>query len=117
MRYYPVYWGEGNISWGTYGPPEIDFPPFDDDFAFRVVGTGSCLYLREAPDGQSGVVDCLSDGSRVLAGPGLHQFEGREIGPIWTVASDDYSTFTSWIYVRAGSGAEGWVSREYLEWW
>ena len=95
-----------------YGPPEIEFPPFNDDFVFRVARTGSCLYLRQNPDDQAAVLDCLPDGSRVVSGPGLHQFEDREIGPIWR----DDKTATRWIHVRAASGAEGWVAHEYLEW-
>ena len=98
-----------------YGPPEIEFPPFDDDFVFRVAGTGSCLYLRQNPDEQAAVLDCLPDGSRVVSGPGLHQFEDREIGPIWVAVAEDRS-FTRWIHVRAASGAAGWVAHEYLEW-
>ena len=97
-----------------YGPPEIEFPPFNDESAFHVTRTGSCLYLRQNPDEQAAVLDCLPDGSRVVSGPGLHQFEGREIGPIWTAVNDDY-TATRWIHVRTASGAEGWVAFEYLD--
>ena len=97
-----------------YGPPEIEFPPFDDDFVFRVARTGSCLYLREHPDEQAAVLDCLPDGSRVVSRPGLHQFEDREIGPIWTAVNDDY-TAMRWIHVRTESGADGWVAIEYLD--
>ena len=98
----------------TYGPPEIEFPPFDDDFVFRVARTGSCLYLREHPDAEAAVLDCLPDGARVVSRPGLHQFEDREVGPIWMAVAEDYSV-TSWIHVRTESGAEGWVAFEYLD--
>ena len=98
----------------TYGPPEIEFPPFYDDFVFRVARTGSCLYLRQNPDAQAAVLDCLPDGSRVVSGPGLHQFGDREIGPIWMAVAEDYSV-TSWIHVRTASGAEGWVAFGYLD--
>ena len=114
MRYYHAYWGEGPIYRMAYGPPEIEFPPFDDDFVFRVARTGSCLYLREHPDAQAAVLDCLPDGSRVVSGPGLHQFGDREIGPIWMAVAEDYSV-TSWIHVRTASGAEGWVAFGYLD--
>lgn len=97
-----------------YGPPEIEFPPFDDDFVFRVARTGSCLYLREHPDALAAVLDCLPEGSRVVSRPGLHQFEDREIGPIWMAVNDDY-TATRWIHVRTESGAGGWVAFEYLD--
>lgn len=114
MRYFPEYWGEGTIFWMTYGPPEIEFPPFDDDFVFRVARTGSCLYLRQNPDAQAAVLDCLPDGSSVVSRPGLHQFGDREIGPIWMAVAEDYSV-SSWIHVRTASGAEGWVAFRYLD--
>lgn len=97
------YWGEGWTEWLLL-PPKMEFPPFDDEIAFRVTGTGSCLFLREQPDADATIRDCQPDGARLrfveleeTLGPGLYR------GPVW-------------IRVRAASGAEGWVAHEYLEW-
>ena len=49
-----------------FAQPKIEFPPFDDELAFRVARTGSCLRLREAPRDTSLVLDCLPDGTRVV---------------------------------------------------
>lgn len=105
------YWGEGWVRWLLL-PPKIEFPPFSDETAFRVAGTGSCLRLREAPGEESGTKDCLPDGERLIltkpnepvrAAPHPAVFlAGRRYSPVW-------------IHVRTEDGAEGWVSHDYLE--
>ena len=100
------YWGEGWVEWLLL-PPKLELPPFDDEIAFRVTGTGSCLSLREEPDREAPVRDCQPDGARlrfVKLEEALSYRGGLYGDPVW-------------VYVRAGSGLEGWVSREYLEWW
>ena len=100
------YWGEGWVEWLLL-PPKMELPPFDDEIAFRVAGTGSCLYLRENPDPEAAVRDCQPDGARL-------RFVRLE--ETLSYRAGLYRN-TVWIYVRAGSGMEGWVAREYLEWW
>ncbi len=66
------YWGEGWVEWLLLSP-KMELPPFDDAIAFRVAGTGSCLYLRERPDPEAAVRDCQPDGARL-------RFVGLELG-------------------------------------
>lgn len=99
------YWGEGWVEWLLL-PPKMEFPPFDDEIAFRVTGTGSCLSLREQPDADAVVRDCLPDGSR-LRFVKLEETLGYRPG---------LYRGSVWVYVRAESGVQGWVSHEYLEW-
>ena len=60
-----IYWGQGRVNWLLL-PPKIEFPPFDDEIAFRVARTGSCLRLREDPGEGGRVLGCLPDGERLL---------------------------------------------------
>ena len=64
MWYALGYWGEGEVDWLLL-PPRIEFPPFDDAITFRVVRTGSCLYLRAKPNPEAATLDCLPDGARL----------------------------------------------------
>lgn len=105
------YWGEGWVEWLLL-PPKMEFPPFDGETTFRVSGTGSCLSLREKPDPEAAVMDCQPDGARLW----FVKLAETQLAETRFGGSGVYRD-TVWIYVRAGSGAEGWVSREYLEWW
>ena len=94
----------------------IEFPPFSDEFPFRVVGTGSCLYLREAPGEEGAVVDCLPDGTRVVlrhSQEWTKQDGWRHPSLAWWQASDHCCSFGT--YVRTEDGLEGWVASDYLD--
>ena len=112
------WFGLINESHGESGwlllPPKIELPPFPDEIAFRVAGTGSCLRLREAPEETSETKDCLSDGARLV----LTEAEDRaHAAPhpavAWTYPVDRPQM--TWVHVRTEHGAEGWVSHDYLE--
>ena len=84
--------------------PWIEFPPFDDEVAFRVDGTGRCLYVREEPGEEAAIRDCLPDGARVvLSAP-------ASVASSWSPES----SVIYWLHVRTESGVEGWVSHRYL---
>lgn len=84
--------------------PWIEFPPFDDEVAFRVARTGRCLYVRAEARAEAAIRDCLPDGARVvLSPPGVARSWSPE------------SSIIYWVYVRTESGVEGWVSHTYLE--
>ena len=115
------YWGEGRVRWLLL-PPKIEYPPFAEETAFRVTGTGSCLRLREEPDAESHVLDCLPDGERLLfadSGVEVEQnWSGGPASPHSSIALEHYDPPASsrvWVYVRTEDGAEGWVSHDYLE--
>ncbi len=117
-----IYWGEGGISW-LLRPPKIEYPPFNDEIAFRVARTGSCLRLREEPGEEGRVLDCLPDGERLLfADSGVEVEQDRSGGPASphsSIALEHYDPPAStplrvWVYVRTEDGAEGWVSHGYL---
>lgn len=117
MWYELGYWGEGSIDWMLL-PPRIEFPPFDDAITFRVVRTGSCLYLRADPNPEAATLDCLPDGARLTfaerADPPREAFGHPSIKPYIDVDN----RITRWIYVRTESGLEGWVAHlGHLEWW
>ena len=61
---YPVYSGGGSWGWALL-PPKIEYPPFAEETAFRVAGTGSCLRLRKEPGEDGRILDCLTDGARL----------------------------------------------------
>ena len=130
--------GRGGSAPLLLGSPRIEYPPFGDVFAFRVFRTGSCLHLREEPDTDAPVKDCLPDGTRlVLAEPdepmdeNYYRFESRIVRA--SNYRDDVRIY--WVYVRTPSGVDGWVahgyetivrtddgatgyeSREYLDWY
>ena len=128
------YWGEGDVDWLLL-PPKIEFPPFAEETAFRVAGTGSCLRLREEPDDESRVLDCLPDGERLLFAErdaeriGDRDTEGALRSPHPSVSEGNEKISERvdgprrievwrrwlWVYVRAEDGAEGWMSHDYLE--
>lgn len=109
--------GRGGSAPLLLGSPRIEYPPFDDVFAFRVFRTGSCLHLREEPDTDAPVKDCLPDGTRiVLAEPDEpmdedYRFESRMVRA--SNYHDDVRIY--WVYVRTFSGMEGWVAHGYEE--
>ena len=117
------WFGLINESHGESGwlllPPKIELPPFPDEIAFRVAGTGNCLHLREAPGWESAIIDCLPDGARlVLTPPALVRDPGappllpHPAVTLWYPGDDPRMT---WVHVRTEDGAEGWVSHDYLE--
>ena len=85
--------------------PWIELPPFDDEVAFRVAGTGRCLYVRELPNEEAAIQDCLADGARVVMDrePAVARWWSSE------------SSIIYWVRVRTESGMVGWVSHKYLE--
>ena len=98
-----------------FGHPGIEFPPFSDEFAFRVARTGSCLYLREGPGGKGPVPDCLPDGTRVVLSESLdwaNRGGDRHPSVAWWSEGDYCCGYG--VYVRTEDGLEGWVALEYL---
>ena len=94
-------------------------PPFSDEIAFRVAGTGSCLRLRAAPGEASAIRDCLPHGARlVLTAPGAPPPNLLRPQPhpavAWTGGGIS-NPGDPWGHVRTAAGAEGWVSHDYLE--
>ena len=109
IRFALPHGGHGGGGPGTFLSPRIEYPPFDDRFAFRVTGTGSCLNLRSLPSGSASTSGCLPDGSGVaLSDPP----PGLPYGKLAAWFADE----TLWIHIRIASGEEGWVSSEYLRW-
>ena len=120
-RWFARFWeGHGWYRWLLL-PPKIEFPPFSDEIAFRVAGTGSCLRLREAPGEDSETQDCLPDGTRlVLSEPNASSHDPEQLWPTqphpavaWT--QPEGGSQSTWVHVRTADGAEGWVSQDYLE--
>ena len=98
-----------------FAQPKIEFPPFDDELAFRVARTGSCLRLREAPRDTSLVLDCLPDGTGVVVAGARKTLDG---GLLATGAIDIFTgtVYGGWaVRVRTPSGVEGWVAHAYLD--
>ena len=92
-------------------PPKIQLPPFDDEIALRVAGTGGCLALREEPGTDNPTRECLPDGERlILAEPDTPRDDSR---PFHT--SIGVAEATLWVHVRTEPGVEGWVNHDYLE--
>ena len=92
-------------------PPKIQLPPFDDEIALRVAGTGGCLALREEPGTDNPTRECLPDGERlILAEPDTPRDDSR---PFHT--SIGVAEAALWVHVRTEDGVEGWVSHDYLE--
>ena len=118
------YWGEGNPAWLLL-PPKIEHPPFDDRLAFRIARPGDCLPLRDGPGDEGTVTDCLPNGERLMpadppeplrptAGAFAGPYDWRRFHPSLAFDTSGESP-TTWVYVRTESGAEGWVSHDYLE--
>ena len=123
-RWFTIATPDGSWSTWLLLPPKIEFPPFSDEIAFRVAGTGSCLRLRAAPGQASKITDCLPDGARlVLTEPsepphdiwGIDGHSRLQPHPAvaWTKPPDHAKS--TWIHVRTEDGAEGWISHDYLE--
>lgn len=85
--------------------PWIEFPPFDDEVAFRVARTGRCLYVREKPNEEAAIQDCLPDGVRVVLSA------RAAVARSWS----PQSSTIYWLHVRTESGVEGWISHRYVE--
>lgn len=105
----------GGIGGGLheFTQPKIEYPPFSDEFAFRIAPTGSCLPLRAGPGGS--VRDCLPEGTRVVlnASPEWTEREGGKNPFAQRRGNDDRSRL--WVHVRTEGGLEGWVVFDSLE--
>ena len=110
---YPIYTGAKAQSWLLL-PPKIEFPPFTEETAFRVARTGSCLRLREEPDEESRVLDCLPDGERLLFVERDGEPERYVPGELALHPSIS-STRGVWVRVTTEGGTEGWVSHDYID--
>ena len=92
-------------------PPKIQLPPFGDEIALRVAGTGGCLALREEPGTDNPTRECLPDGERlILAEPDTPRDDSRPFHTSIGVAEAGL-----WVHVRTEQGVEGWASHDYLE--
>ena len=120
-RYAFLHDGHGLPSDWFLLPPKIEFPPFDDEIAFRIARTGSCLSLRANPDRDAARLDCLPDGARLaLAMPADVQEEPCRRNCYPPIREDSLGSLASappryWVYVRTDNGVEGWVAHEYLD--
>ncbi len=63
----------------------------------RVVGTDSCLNVRQAPDTGAQILDCLADGVLVQVTGGF------------------YGSGPEWLEIATPAGIQGWASTQYLE--
>ena len=90
--------------------------------------TDSCLRFREEPGKAGRVLGCLPDGERLLFvehdvlspflnRPPLKRGDGYAgIGERpWPHPSIALRDSSLWVYVRTAGGAEGWVSRDWLD--
>ena len=121
IRFVLGHLGHGGGEPVFIGDPRIDFPPFDDAYFLRVVGTGSCLYLREEPEPNAPIRDCIPDGTRMaLANANADEADEDRwylSGMLRASYGTDNRLSSYWVYVRGPSGAKGWVAREYLDWY
>ena len=99
-----------------FAQPKIEYPPFSDEFAFRVARTGSCLHLRVTPRADGSVLDCLRDGTRVVLNPSQEWTE-RQWGenPAFAQWRGNDDRWHLGVYVRTEDGLEGWVAHDYLD--
>ncbi len=84
---------------GLEPPPSPTPFPLPDGDSARVDADGDCLNLRSTPTtvgGRTNIVDCLADGSEIVA-----------LGPI--ADADGYT----WLQVATRSGV-GWVAKEFV---
>ncbi len=115
VRYVAVdgYWGDFGFNWLLL-PPKIEFPPFSDEIAFRVRGSGNgCIDLTGDQQTDTAVAGCIPGGARLtLAVPdnppqqdcGFTCYPSVRGGPgHWSV------------YVRTEDGLEGWITLDSLE--
>ena len=93
--------GAGGCGVGVTPPPQIEFPPFDEDIHLKVAADGDCLNLREATTAT--VITCLPDGTFLTV-------TEVESGPYLVTAGGGVA------HVRTDAGLEGWVSSEFLDW-
>jgi hypothetical protein len=68
----------------------------------RVVNTGSCVNVREAPDISATVLECAHDGVLLLD----IEYASRLVS---------YTPVPGWVEVRTPAGNHGWAAAEYLE--
>lgn len=73
-------------------PPVVEQPPFNPLLLEVVAGT--CLNVREEPDPDAPILDCLADGT--------------------VAATDDF--LGEWMHIRTDDGVEGWAHADYLRW-
>ncbi len=107
------YWGEG-AAYYLLLRPQIEFPPFDREIAFRVAGSGEiCAELRDEPQNNASVIGCASGGTRLtLAVP--EDAPQEECG--LTCYPSARNTQDGWsAYVRTEDGLEGWIPLDSLE--
>jgi len=115
IRFVTGHLGHGVGAPLLLGSPRIEYPPFDDISAFRVLGTGSCLRLREKPGIDAPVMDCVPDGTRlVLAERSVPNPMNQGDVSSAIATYPDEGTF-HWVPVRTPSGVEGWVAHGYEE--
>lgn len=109
IRFGLPHGGHGGGGPKAFLNPVIERPPFDNSFAFRVAGTGSCLNLRASPAAKAEIETCLPDGSIVSLSDPTPAPPYRKLA-VWP--ADDIL----WVHIRSADGREGWVSSEYLRW-
>lgn len=97
------------------GSPRIEYPPFDNVSAFRVLGTGSCLRLREKPGIDAPVMDCLPDGTRLVLAERSVPNPMNQGDVSSAIATYPDEGIFHWVPVRTLSGVEGWVAHGYQE--
>ena len=97
------------------GSPRIEYPPFDNVSAFRVLGTGSCLRLREGPGIDAPVMDCLPDGTRLVLAERSVPNPMNQGDVSSAIATYPDEGIFHWVPVRTPSGVEGWVAHGYQE--
>ena len=71
----------------------------------RVVNTGSCLNVREAPDINAAVLDCMVDGVLLVLGIGNEAYPGG----VFEVNGE------TWLSVITPAGIQGFARAQYLE--
>ncbi len=119
-RFQPTdYWPSGVVSWLLLAP-KIELAPFDAQIGFRVAGTGGCVHVREEPNTNSVILDCLPEGARVVFVQQGDAERADRVPPVPGRLSIVHpslagSVGAAWVFVRAEDGIEGWVSHDYLE--
>ncbi|MGK2964805.1 MAG: helix-turn-helix domain-containing protein [Tepidiformaceae bacterium] len=118
IRFSTVAGGKGYSRNVPLMPLLIEHDPHEGGLtAVSVVGTGSCLNVREAASTAATAVSCYPDGTHAEI------TSGRD--PNWTTASKEPAMFGAmapgtdfepWIHLSMPDGNEGWVSPEFLTW-
>jgi len=103
----PNHGGHGGGGGALLLAPRVELAPFDDALRFRVV-VDTCLNLREEPDPDAAIMECLEPGTVVdlLSGPEV-------TGDRFSVSYHESGTY---VLVGVPSGKWGWVANQYLEW-